>query len=144
MVTLGPFELHEAIGSGGMGEVWRATHAANGVPVAIKLIKGDSTDAYREAFLHEVRMVAGLRHRNVIMALDAGTVSAAAAAASDGRLRAGSLYLAMELAGGGSLARVRIPGWKALRQVLVQLFEGLAHAHARGIVHRDIKPANLL
>jgi len=148
MIRLGPFELLKTIGAGGMGEIWRAVHLSNGIPVAIKVLKppdgtGD-TDDFRESFLHEVRLIAGLRHPHVVMALDAGTVSTAADEASGGRLQAGSPFLAMELAGGGSLAGKRLESWAECRHVLVHLLDGLAHAHAHGIVHRDVKPGNLL
>ncbi len=147
MIRLGPFELQKTIGAGGMGEIWRAVHLSNGIPVAIKVLQNQPdqpVDEFRESFLHEVRLVAGLRHRNVVMALDAGTVSEAADQASGGRLKAGSPFLAMELAGGGSLAGKRIEAWSDCRHVLVQLLDGLAHAHAHGIVHRDVKPGNVL
>jgi tetratricopeptide (TPR) repeat protein len=150
MIRLGPFELQKPIGAGGMGEIWRGVHLSNGVPVAIKVLQSqaaagsESTDDFRESFLHEVRLVAGLRHRNVVMALDAGTVPQSADDASGGRLRAGSPFLAMELAGGGSFAGKKLTSWAECRHVLIQLLDGLAHAHAHGIVHRDVKPGNLL
>ena len=89
MVQLGPFRLVSTLGAGGMGEIWRAEHEETGLPVAIKVIKSAADAEFREAFLHEVRLVAGLSHRNVILALDAGTVPDEAEVASGGRLVAG-------------------------------------------------------
>lgn len=143
---LGAFSLLRPIGAGGQGTVWRAMHPPTGITLAIKVLgslrAGDA--AAQAAFRREVRAAAGLDHPNIIVVLDQGAVSREAAEASHGELTAGSPWLAMELAR-SSLAD--LPGaraWPQTRALLTALLEGLAHAHARGVVHRDLKPANVL
>ncbi len=144
-IALGPFEVLEQIGEGGAGQVWGGVHRASGTPVAIKVVSDPSA---REAsalrsFRREVRAVASLDHPGVVTLHDHGTVSDTAA--RPGGLPAGSPYLVMELAQGGSLAEVPLPlPWSDTRRVLLSLLDALAYAHARGIVHRDLKPANVL
>ena len=146
-IPLGPFELHEPIGSGGMGQVWRATHREQAVAVAVKVITIDRArdEALLSAFRDEVRAVAGLDHPNIIQVFDHGQIPREAEEASRGQLASLSPYLVMELADGGSVQSLRgkLP-WARIRELLGALLDALAHAHARGVVHRDIKPANLL
>ncbi len=146
---MGPFEVTDPIGRGGAGEVWRGVHRLQQIPVAIKVLTSDLAEKPRlvSIFRREIHTVAALRHPAIIMVLDYGTVSEEAAAISRGRLVAGSPYLAMELAEGGSLSQVikgRALSWPEVRDVLLTLLDALAHAHAREIIHRDIKPSNVL
>ncbi|MCA9570307.1 MAG: protein kinase, partial [Myxococcales bacterium] len=146
-VHLGPFELKRPIGKGGMGEVWRGHHADQDVPVAVKVMtaKVFEKEENRTRFNNEVRAVAQLDHPGIVWVFDYGVVSDEAAEASAGRLVAGSPYLAMEHASGGTLAGLRRPlPWDEQRTILLNLLDALAHAHAHGIVHRDLKPANVL
>jgi tetratricopeptide (TPR) repeat protein len=141
------FILEKPVGRGGMGEVWGATHRFSKARVAIKLLSDQRAKnvSYHNVFRREMRAAACLDHPNIVTIHDYGTIDAAAAAASAGRLTEGSPYLVMELVEGGSISkhRGRLP-WPELRELLLDLLGALAHAHARGIVHRDIKFGNVL
>jgi eukaryotic-like serine/threonine-protein kinase len=130
-----------------MGEVFAAVHEESGTPVALKVMKGQHSrkPAYLRAFREEVRSMARLDHPGLIMILDLGEVDAEAEAATDGVLHAGSPWMAMERASGGSLLRARksLP-FQTVKLLLVSLLDALSHAHARGVIHRDLKPANIL
>ena len=147
VVSLGPFDLVRPIGRGGMAEVWLAVHQGTSTEVAIKVVSEDTTRHHRwlARFRNEIRAVAGLNHPGIVHVDDFGEIDAAAERLSQGRLRAGSPYLVMELVPGGSLrsltGRFR---WTRLRTVLLRLLDALAHAHARGLIHRDITPGNVL
>ncbi len=145
-VVLGPFRLVRPIARGGMGRVWRAQHVTQGTPVAIKVLHGHAVTDQRflESFRGEVRAVATLDHPGIVMLLDHGTVPDDQASPDNG-IVAGSPWLAMELASGGTLSHLSgALSWPALKAILLALLEGLAHAHARGVVHRDLKPSNIL
>jgi len=131
---IGPYEVAERIGRGGMATVYRAYHAALDRDVAIKVLpEFFAEDAeYRERFRHEARAVARLKHPNILEAFDFGEFE-------------GTAYIVMELAEGGALAEalgspMRLEDVLAL---LEPLAAALDHAHSRGILHRDIKPANI-
>ncbi len=144
---MGPFEAQGWLASGGMGDVWRGLHAAQGVPVAIKVLRRNTSDTlpFRTVFLREVRAVANLDHPCIINLFDIGEVSEAAAAVSAGALDVGNPYLVMEYLEDGSLDSLQLPlPWVEAREILLAVLDGLAHAHARGITHRDLKPANIL
>jgi len=147
-VALGPFDvyLHQAAGAGGMATVWSARHRATTTPVAVKVMHGaqaqDST--FLDAFAGEVRAVAGLDHPGVVHVLDYGRVPADVAQASADVLPAGSPYLVMEYASGGTLLSLPPGDGPGLVEVLEAVLEALAHAHARGVVHRDLKAGNVL
>lgn len=141
-LTLGPFHLQRVLGSGGMGTVWLGVHRELSRRVAVKTLHrdpGGRGSARAERFASEVRAVARLDHPHVVQMFDHGRVAEADAA--DGLLP-GSPWLAMEVLDGGPV-RGPLP-WPAARAFLEALLDGLAHAHAHGLVHRDIKPSNLL
>jgi tetratricopeptide (TPR) repeat protein len=141
-IALGPFDLVEPIARGGMGEVWRARHRRDQLPVAVKVITRRRGSIAR--FRNEVRAAARLSHRNVVLVFDQGLVEGEVSWRAGGRIPVGQPYLAMELASGGTLAGRRFRRWEDLEQVLRDILDGLAHAHARGVLHRDLKPANVL
>jgi serine/threonine-protein kinase len=128
------YQLIGVLGRGGMGEVWEAEHTALRRRVALKLVHIDA-DAMRARLLHEARLLASLRHPAIVAVHDAGITAD------------GVAYLAMDILVGESLAtrieraRLEVPAAVAL---FVELLDGLAAAHAAGIVHRDIKPDNIV
>ena len=146
-IPLGPFDLHDPIGKGGMGVVWQGVHRASNLPVAVKALRGDRAWDQRllDLFALEVRAVAGLTHPGIVLVLDHGAIPASTQEASEGLIPAGSPYLAMELTTGGTLLDYagRL-AWPELLDLTRALLAGLAHAHARGVIHRDIKPGNVL
>lgn len=139
---LGSYELVERIGTGGMGEVWRARHAMLARPAAVKLVRADRVTgpaAARDEALHrftrEARVTASLRSPHTVELYDFGV-------AADGRL-----YYAMELLDGQNLEHFvyqygPIEPRRAVHW-LRQACHSLAEAHGLGLIHRDIKPANL-
>jgi Tol biopolymer transport system component len=132
---LGPYEVAEQIGAGGMGVVYRATDTELERDVAIKVLPATfAEDADRLArFEQEAKTLAALNHPNVahIHGLERGE---------------GVTALVMELVDGPTLAdRIEqgpLPPDEAL-SIALQITEGLEAAHERGIVHRDLKPANV-
>ena len=132
---LGPYEILAPLGSGGMGEVYRARDPRLGREVAIKLLPeklaGDAPAL--ERFEREAKAVAALSHANILGIYDIGR---------DG----GRTYAVMELLVGETLrqrlAEGPVPQRKSLEYAL-QIAQGLAAAHEKGIVHRDLKPENL-
>jgi hypothetical protein len=133
---LGPYEVVEPLGKGGMGEVYRARDTRLGREVAIKVLPAHtaSTPDALARFEFEARAVAGLNHPNILALHDVG-------------VQTGISYAVTELLEGETLRdrlvrEGRLPPRKAL-DLAVQLARGLAAAHGRGIVHRDLKPENL-
>ena len=134
----GTYVLQKRIGSGGMGEVYRAIHNKLELPVAVKLIKRrlveDASVVHR--FEREARAASLLRHPNIVGVTDFGETSD------------GTLFMVMELVTGKSLARVLSDGGPIPESRVIhigeQILSALAEAHANHLLHRDLKPENVM
>jgi eukaryotic-like serine/threonine-protein kinase len=140
---LGSYQLLELLGTGGMGEVWRAQHRLLARTAAIKLVRPEVLGARNDAearlalrrFEREAQATAQLSSQHTIQLFDFG------------QTEEGTFYYVMELLAGRDLeSLVRefgpVPATRAV-YLLRQACHSLADAHARGLVHRDIKPANI-
>jgi serine/threonine-protein kinase len=133
---LGPYEILEPLGTGGMGEVYRAREERLGRIVAIKVLRQDLADADRVArFEREARSASALNHPNIVTIHGVGVEGTTS-------------YIAMEWVDGVSLREMAaVDKPQAAGTVIkigAQIAEGLAKAHAAGIVHRDLKPDNVM
>ena len=138
MEHFGEFKLLQKLGEGGMGAVYKAQETLANRIVALKVLRQNlaGSSGFAERFDREARLAGSLNHPNIVACHSAGTTR-------------GVQYLAMEFVDGDTLkARVKREGGKlpeaeALR-IGREVANGLAHAHAKGLVHRDIKPDNIL
>ncbi len=134
---LGPYEILEQLGRGGMGAVYRARDVESGDEVAVKVLIGALAldPGFRERFDAEIETLKMLRHPNIVRLIGYGEQDDV-------------LFYSMELVRGTSLdvelKRGRKFTWEEVLQIGIQAARGLKHAHDRGIIHRDIKPANLM
>jgi serine/threonine protein kinase len=134
-MRLGEYEIVKLIGSGGMGEVYRARDTRLGRDVAIKVLPSYvSTDTERlRRFEQEAKAAAALNHPNILAVHQLGTYR-------------GAPYLISELLEGSTLREQLMRGPLPIRKAIdygVQVTRGLAAAHEKGIAHRDLKPENL-
>ena len=132
---LGPYEIEGPLGSGGMGEVYRAHDSKLNRKVAIKVLP-ESIAEDREAlarFEREAHAVAALNHPNILSIFDFGSHD-------------GTVYAVMELLEGITLREKLDAGALPQRrasEIAIQIARGLAAAHEKGVVHRDLKPENV-
>jgi TolB-like protein/Flp pilus assembly protein TadD len=128
------YEIGELLGSGGMGEVYRATDLRLGRPVALKFLRPTADPALRRRILREARAASSLDHPNIC------TIFEVDEAGED-------VFIAMAFYEGETLDRVLSRGPLSPERALgiaAQAARGLAAAHEELVVHRDVKPANLM
>jgi eukaryotic-like serine/threonine-protein kinase len=125
--------LHERLGVGGQGEVWRAHDPERGLDIALKVLQPPAgpTAAAWAALLNEHESASHLDHPGILKVYPPERDGA-------------DLLLPMELAAGGDLRRLRGAGYLAIIPVLLEIAQALEYAHERGVVHRDLKPSNVL
>src|SRR5882672_8746062 len=133
---LAAYEIVAPLGTGGMGEVYRAKDLRLGREVALKVLPADvaSHPDRLARFEREARTVAGLNHPNIVTLFSVEDED-------------GIRFLTMELVEGQSLAALVTPGGLPLARVLdlsIPLADALVAAHERGVIHRDLKPANIM
>jgi serine/threonine protein kinase len=126
---VGPYEILAQIGTGGMGEVYRARDVRLNRDVALKVLPDDlARDAgRRKRFEQEARSVAALTHPNIVAVYDVG-----------------ENYFVSELVDGESLRALGSMPARRVIDLAVQIADGLAAAHAHGVTHRDLKPENIM
>ncbi len=134
--TISHYKILEKLGSGGMGDVWKATDTKLGRPVALKLLASHllRDEEARKRFHREAQAAASLSHPNVTTIHEINEAD-------------GKTFLALEYVEGETLEQRIEKGPLALQAALDiarQIADGLQAAHAKGIVHRDIKPGNVL
>lgn len=134
--SVGPFDLEEKLGSGGMGIVYRAVYRKNGRVVALKVLTPElsANPKLVARFEREMKILEKLDHPNITRYYGGGKSN-------------GQHFYAMRLMGGGTLAellkrRGALP-WEQVIEYGRQICDALDHAHEHGVIHRDLKPANL-
>jgi eukaryotic-like serine/threonine-protein kinase len=135
-IVAGRYRLHEQLGRGGMGVVWRAHDERLDRDVALKVLHPWVADdpELRERFEREAAALARLEHPNLVRLYDVLESE-------------GQTVLVLELVDGVALDTLiagRSLAWDEARRFCAPVAAALAHAHARGVVHRDLTPANLL
>ena len=142
---LSQFKITAKLGSGGMGEVWRAEDTKLGREVALKVLPDEfAQDPERMArFEREAKMLASLNHPNIATLYGLETAESGTETETG---RGQTIFLAMELVEGEDLTerikRGPVPLEEAV-PIALQISEALEAAHEQGIVHRDLKPANI-
>jgi serine/threonine-protein kinase len=134
---IGPFEVGDRIGVGGMGIVYEAIYTKNGARVALKVLAPDVADSesLQRRFEREISILKKLQHPNIVRYYGGGKFGT-------------QRFYAMELVEGGSVEQYlkkkqRLP-WEEAVDIALQVAKALEHAHEAGVIHRDLKPANLM
>jgi eukaryotic-like serine/threonine-protein kinase len=133
---LGKYELHQLLGEGAMGIVWKAYDTVLRRYVALKLLSASfrKTKDMQERFLREARAAGAIQHANIVTVYDLGESE-------------GQLFIAMELVEGRDLSdMIALRDPLALERKLdiaIEVLTGLHFAHQRGVIHRDVKPSNV-
>jgi serine/threonine protein kinase len=140
-ITLGKYRILEALGRGGMAQVYKAYHPQLDRYMAVKILRSDlvENEEFLARFRHEAHAVSGLRHANIVQVFDFDVQDE-------------QYYMVMELLEGDTLRALlneyrvrgqRIPLTEVVR-IIKDILSALAYAHGEGITHRDIKPANIM
>jgi tRNA A-37 threonylcarbamoyl transferase component Bud32 len=135
--AIGPYQVMEPIGRGGMAEVYRGIHPTLGREVAIKVLppRLAAESDFRQRFALEAQTIATLRHPNIVQVYDFGEVE-------------GTYYMVMEYIAGQDLSSVVRSGGSLtlpeLYSYVRDIASALDYAHAQGIIHRDVKPSNVM
>ncbi|MCC7527027.1 MAG: protein kinase [Candidatus Melainabacteria bacterium] len=136
MQLVGNYDFLQFIGAGGMGVIYKAKHPVLNRLVAIKMLHGHLvSDAIIKRFQQEAEAVSTLDHRNIIHVHDYGVSEH------------NQPYMVMDFVEGKPLSDVlqTTPlSMEAVINIVIQLTEGLQHAHDRGVLHRDLKPSNIM
>jgi serine/threonine protein kinase len=132
--SIGRFRVDAVLGSGGMGEVYKAVDPTLRRTVAVKTVRPDiSNPDYLSRLLREAQACASLQHPHIVTVYEAGEID-------------GAVYMVMEYLEGEDLAQVLNRGGLTLEErirTLIQILDALEHAHSKGVIHRDIKPSNI-
>jgi serine/threonine protein kinase len=145
--TLGPYQVLEKIGRGGMAEVYKGFHPALNRYVAIKIVGQflEADPSFAQRFQREAQAIASLRHPNIVQIFDFGVQSLGSPADT-------TPYLVMEYIHGRDLRAEMNQRHAAgkpfthdeILHLLSQVADALDYAHQHGVVHRDVKPGNIL
>ena len=133
---LGLYEVHEQIGAGAMGEVYKASDPRLERPVAIKVLPLQFAQdlEVKQRFEREAQTIAGLNHPHICTVYDVGSQD-------------GVNYLVMEFLEGETLAARLTRGPLEMEEALkvaVAIADALDKAHRQGVTHRDVKPSNIM
>jgi serine/threonine protein kinase len=130
----GQYRIGRKLGSGGMGEVYQATHVFLDREVALKTLHPGAVEEHFRRLIQEARAASKLDHPNIVKVYDVAETD-------------GIAYIAMEYIDGVTLRQMMMQRPLRLREALqyaVQIARALAAAHDVGILHRDVKPANIM
>ncbi len=149
--TLAHYEILELLGTGGMGQVYRARDTKLGRDVALKVLPPEfAADSQRlERFEREARVVAGLDHPNIVVmySIEEATPSAGGGDEASENGAVACHFLTMQLVEGNTLDEVIPNGGLTVERffdIAVALADAISAAHKKGVLHRDLKPSNVM